>query len=101
MKMSSKVFLTNETMSLYYLFGLLTLLDLLRLLVSFCTRPGGFEAETLGLTLLLSPPDPGGIMDLSLTLVTDCSCGTSLCTLMKASLVLVASWLLNTAGVVH
>ena len=49
----AKVFLTNETMSLYILFGTLNLVDLLRLLVSFCTRSGGLGTETLGMALLL------------------------------------------------
>ena len=54
---------------MYILFSLLTLLDLLRVFVSFCTRPGGLETETLGLALLLTP-DPGDIMGLSLS--TEC-----------------------------
>ena len=57
---------TSVTMSMYFLFGLLTLLDLLRLLVCFCTRSGGLGTKTLGLALLLSP-DPGDIMGLSLS----------------------------------
>ena len=65
-----KVFFTSETMSIYFLFGLLTLLDLYRLLVSFCTRSEGLETETLGLALLLLP-DTGGIMSLSMVLMTD------------------------------
>ena len=76
-------------MSIYFLFGLQTLMDLLRLFVSFCTRSGGLGAETLGLALLLLP-DPGSNIGLSLALMTDYACGTSLCTLMKASLILLA-----------
>ena len=94
-----KVFLINKTMSIYFLFGLITLQDFLRLLVSFCTRSEDLGAETLELTSLLLP-DPGGIMGLLLALMTDCGCGTSLCTLMKTSLVFLAGWLLNTTGVV-
>ena len=71
-----KVF-TSEKMSIYFLFGLLTLLDLLRLFVCFCTRSRGLEAETLGLALLLSP-DPWGI--LGLTLIMECGWGTLVCT---------------------
>ena len=56
----------SVTMSMYFPFGLLTLLDFLRLFVSFCTRSGGLGTETLGLALLLTP-DPGDIMSLSLS----------------------------------
>ena len=59
----SKVFLTSETITIYFLFGLLTLLDLPRLLESFCTRSEGLESEILVLALFLSL-DPGGIMGL-------------------------------------
>ena len=72
-----KVFLTSETMSIYFLFGLSTLLDFLRLLVSFFTRSGILGAEILGLALLLSS-DPRGIF--GLTLVTICGLGKLVCT---------------------
>ena len=68
------LFLTTEAMlctfrvSAYLLLGLLTLLDLQSMVISLvvscglsgtCTGPGGFETETLGMALLLSP-DPVG-----------------------------------------
>ena len=82
-----------------YIFCLVYSLWIFSVLVSFCTKSGGLGADTLGLALLLSP-DPGGFMGLSLALMTDYGCGTSLCTLMKASLVLFAVWLLTIAGVI-
>ena len=51
----------------------LTLLNLLRLLVSFCTGSGGLRTETLGLALLLSS-DPEGTKGLSIT--RGCACET-------------------------
>ena len=56
--------------SAYLLLGLITLLDLHSVIVSLgvscglsgtCTGPGGFETETYGIALLLSP-DPCGVL---------------------------------------
>ena len=94
---SLKVFLTIETTSRCFLFGLLILQEFLRLVVSFCTGSGALWTDTLGMALLLSP-DPRAAMGMSSSLMTDCDCGTSLCTLRKASLVLLAGCLVNTAG---
>ena len=57
-----KVFLINKTMSIYFLFGLITLQDFLRLLVSFCTRSEDLGAETLELDLLLLQDDGEGCL---------------------------------------
>ena len=71
-------------MSAYLLLGFLTLLDLCSVVVSLvvscdlsgtCTRPGGFETETLGMFLLLSP-DPVGLWGLSFSWMTGCGFGT-------------------------
>ena len=56
----------SETMSIYFLLGFLTLLNLLGLVVSFCTGSRGLWTETLGMGSLLSP-DTGGTMGWSLT----------------------------------
>ena len=40
-----------------------------------CTRPGGFETETLGMALLLSP-DRVGLWGLSFSWITGCGFGT-------------------------
>ena len=58
---SLKVFLIIETV--YFLFSLLTLLDLLCLVVLLYTESGPLGIEALGLDLLLLP-DPWGPMDL-------------------------------------
>ena len=71
-------------MSAYLLLGLLTLLDLQSVVVSLvvscglsgtCTGPGGFETETLGMTLLLLP-DPVGLWGMSFSWMTGCGFGT-------------------------
>ena len=81
------LFLTTDAIfrvSAYLLLGLLTLLDLHSVVVSSvvscglsgtCTGPGGFETETLGLALLLSP-DPVGLWGLSFSWITGCGFGT-------------------------
>ena len=70
--------------SAYLLLGFLTLLDLHSVVVSLvvscglsgtCTGPGGFENETLGLALLLSP-GPVGLWGLSFSWMTGCGFGT-------------------------
>ena len=86
---------TSVTMSMYFLFGLLTLLYLLMLLVSFCTRSGCLGTEILGLALLLSP-DPGDILGLSLS--TEYGWGTLMCTLWVDLGVLNSCWLVFSLG---
>ena len=70
--------------SAYLLLGLLTLLSLQSVVVSLvvscglsgtCTGPGGFETETLGMGVLLSP-DPVGLWGLSFSWMTGCGFGT-------------------------
>ena len=71
-------------MSTYLLLGFLTLLDLCSVVVSLvvscglsgtCTGPGGFETETLGMTLLLLPY-PVRLWGLSFSWMTGCGFGT-------------------------
>ena len=68
--------------SAYLLLGLLTLLDLWSVVVSFVvfcslsgTGPGGFETEILGMALLLLP-DPVGLGDLPFSWMTGCGFDT-------------------------
>ena len=71
-------------MPAYLLLGFLTLLDLCSVVVSSvvscslsgtCTGPGGFETETFGMALLLSP-DPLGLWGLSFSWKMGCGFGT-------------------------
>ena len=82
-----RLFLTTDAIfrvSAKLLLGFLTLLDLCTVVVSLVvscglsgtsTGPGGFETETLGMALLLSP-DPVGLWGLSFSRMTGCGFGT-------------------------
>ena len=79
MKMSLAVFLspwakTSLIMSMYFLFGLLTLLKSSQVACILLHEVRGLGTETLGMAFLLSP-DPVGTMGLSSSLMTDCGCG--------------------------
>ena len=61
-----------EKISRYFLFGIITLVDLLRLTSqSLCLGLGGLTAETLGMALLLSPLPWGVLPTLVLSLCAD------------------------------
>ena len=59
-------------------------------------QPGSLGDDTLGMALILSS-DPEKVMYWSLSLMTGCGLGTSLCTLEKVSVVFLVGWLVITA----